>query len=303
MPPRQASPIDHRLQRRVWQCGPASFDERSWTLSVDGRPVRLEAKPLEVLHELLLARGDVVRKDDLLDRIWPGVTVVEASLATAVHKLRVALGDDARDAPLLVTVPRVGYRLGLPVAVAEPVPAAPNGAVSRTLAPVRAWRWAAGAALLTAVCGAGYLSLGSGRLGAEPAARPVSNAEVRSTLRRLDIAGMEKLIALGWNPNTVMDIDGSNALMLLVEQCEWNPEHDRRKLVLMARTLLDARIALLYRNAWGDTAYSIAKADRFCGPRHPVTVMLQRRCYNGGNPPGPKCEARYDLATKKLPPA
>src|SRR3546814_14646297 len=67
------------------------------------------------LHELLLRAGEVVTKDEILDAVWPGLTVVEGSLATAISKLRKALGGDA-DA-IIATVPRVGYRLVAPVAV------------------------------------------------------------------------------------------------------------------------------------------------------------------------------------------
>lgn len=70
---------------------------------------------MEVLHELLLHAGEVVSKDELLDSVWRGVTVVESSLATAISKLRRALGDSAGD--IIVTVPRIGYQLAVPVHV------------------------------------------------------------------------------------------------------------------------------------------------------------------------------------------
>jgi len=104
-----------RRRRRRWRFGSATFDEGSWALQVDGAPAALEAKPLELLHELLLRAGEVVTKDELLEAVWPGVVVVEASLTTAVSKLRKALGDDG--GRIVETVPRVGYRLAVPVAV------------------------------------------------------------------------------------------------------------------------------------------------------------------------------------------
>jgi len=97
---------------RVWQFGDCLFDEIRYELRVRGEIVDLEAKPLEVLHQLLLRAGDVVRKEDLLDSVWPGVLVVDASLATAVSKLRKALDDDDT---IIKTVPKVGYRLSVPV--------------------------------------------------------------------------------------------------------------------------------------------------------------------------------------------
>lgn len=114
----------NRRRRRLWRFGPAAFDEGSWALTVDGAPVPLEAKPLELLHELLLRAGEVATKDELLDAVWPGVEVVEASLTTAVLKLRRALGDargkrggEGGGERIIETVPRIGYRLAIPVTV------------------------------------------------------------------------------------------------------------------------------------------------------------------------------------------
>ena len=76
-----------------------------------GSVVDVEAKPWEVLHQLVLHAGEVVTKEELLDSVWPSLTVVDGSLATAVSKLRKALGDDG----VVVTVPRIGYRLAVPV--------------------------------------------------------------------------------------------------------------------------------------------------------------------------------------------
>jgi non-specific serine/threonine protein kinase len=104
-----------RRRRRLWKFAGAEFDEASWALRIDGHVVALEGKPLEILHELLLRAGEVVTKDEILDAVWPGLTVVEGSLPTAISKLRKALGE--RQDNLIETVPRVGYRLTCPVKI------------------------------------------------------------------------------------------------------------------------------------------------------------------------------------------
>lgn len=104
-----ASDSSSRRRRRRWKFAGSEFDEASWVLRVNGEPVALEGKPLEVLHELLLRAGEVVTKDEILDAVWPGITVVEGSLPTAISKLRKALG--SRQENIVETVPRVGYRL------------------------------------------------------------------------------------------------------------------------------------------------------------------------------------------------
>jgi DNA-binding winged helix-turn-helix (wHTH) protein/serine/threonine protein kinase len=98
---------------RVWHFADYELDELGRELRVKGRPVELESKPFDVLLQLLLHAGEVVTKNELLDSVWPDVVVVDGSLATAVSKLRKAMGDE--DQPAIVTVPRVGYRLAVPV--------------------------------------------------------------------------------------------------------------------------------------------------------------------------------------------
>ncbi len=91
---------------RIWRFTDYEFDELGRELRVRGKPVELETKPLDILLQLLLHAGEVVTKEELLESVWPNVSVVEGSLATAISKLRKAIGDD--DHPVIVTVPRVG---------------------------------------------------------------------------------------------------------------------------------------------------------------------------------------------------
>ncbi len=97
---------------QIWRFADCEFDERRRELRVRGTAVDIEAKPLEVLHELLLHADEVVTKAELLESVWPGTAVVDGSLATAISKVRKLLGDDGT---VVVTVPRVGYKLAVPV--------------------------------------------------------------------------------------------------------------------------------------------------------------------------------------------
>lgn len=117
-----AKPPQETSRARIWHFAGCEFDERRYELRVRGAVADLEVKPLEVLHQLLLHAGEVVRKEDLLATVWPGVLVVDASLATAVSKLRKALIDGDT---IIKTVPKIGYRLSVPVQCEfsrEPVP-------------------------------------------------------------------------------------------------------------------------------------------------------------------------------------
>ncbi|HZR55759.1 MAG TPA: tetratricopeptide repeat protein [Terriglobales bacterium] len=101
------------LPARLWRFADFELDELRRELRVRGNPVELESKPFEVLVALLQHAGEVVTKEELLEAVWPGTMVVDGSLATAVSKLRKAMGDD--DQLTVLTVPRVGYRLAVSV--------------------------------------------------------------------------------------------------------------------------------------------------------------------------------------------
>src|SRR5947199_7150746 len=113
------------MSGRRWRFAQCRLDGSSRVLRFHGQPLELESKPIELLYQLLLHAGEVVTKEELLDSVWPGVTVVEGSLATAVSKLRKAL--EAADPAIVVTIPRVGYRLGVPVrSESATTPASPD---------------------------------------------------------------------------------------------------------------------------------------------------------------------------------
>ena len=114
-------------ERMVWRFAACEFDDLRFQLVVHGEPVELERKPLELLRYLLSRSGEVVRKEELLEAVWPGVTVVDASLATAVSKLRKVLGEQE----IIQTVPRVGYRIGVEVVRIAPSELASESAEKR----------------------------------------------------------------------------------------------------------------------------------------------------------------------------
>jgi len=62
-----------------------------------GVKVRLQEQPFQVLAALLEKPGEIVAKEELQERIWKDDTYVDfdRSLATAINKVRQALGDSA----------------------------------------------------------------------------------------------------------------------------------------------------------------------------------------------------------------
>lgn len=100
---------------RRWQFGWCEFVEMSRQLSVHRLPVKIEAKPIDVLMLLLEQPIGVHTKDELLGVCWPNSRdgASDASLTTAIRKLRLAFGGAREE--IILTVPNVGYRMAVPV--------------------------------------------------------------------------------------------------------------------------------------------------------------------------------------------
>lgn len=90
--------------------GPFVLDVASHRLTRGDRVVALGDRAMGVLVELVTHAGQVLTKDELIERVWPDVGISDEALAQAVHELRKALEDSSR-APLYVqTVHGRGYR-------------------------------------------------------------------------------------------------------------------------------------------------------------------------------------------------
>ena len=94
-----------------------------------GRPCALSPKAFELLRLLVANRPRALAKQELFDRLWPDVVVVEANLANLVGEIRAALGEDSRHPRFVRTLHRFGY------AFAEGEPAA--GEAAQTVPLVR----------------------------------------------------------------------------------------------------------------------------------------------------------------------
>ncbi|HJR72006.1 MAG TPA: winged helix-turn-helix domain-containing protein, partial [Gammaproteobacteria bacterium] len=75
---------------------------------------RLDPKVMEVLWLLARQPGQVVLREELLRRVWPGVVVSDDALSRCIYQLRRHLNDVAGNdsyKELLETLPKRGYRL------------------------------------------------------------------------------------------------------------------------------------------------------------------------------------------------
>jgi eukaryotic-like serine/threonine-protein kinase len=92
--------------------GPYEVDPGAGEIRKHQRKIRLAGQPLDILILLLEHPGEVVSREQIRQRLWPGNTFVdfERSLNSAVKKLRQVLNDDPQKPRYIETIPRKGYR-------------------------------------------------------------------------------------------------------------------------------------------------------------------------------------------------
>jgi TolB-like protein/DNA-binding winged helix-turn-helix (wHTH) protein/tetratricopeptide (TPR) repeat protein len=85
------------------------------TVSENGTATHLEPKVMDVLVCLAETNGEVLNKEVLIGKVWPDTFVSDDVLKRSISELRRVFKDDARDARIIETIPKRGYRLLIPV--------------------------------------------------------------------------------------------------------------------------------------------------------------------------------------------
>jgi DNA-binding winged helix-turn-helix (wHTH) protein len=89
--------------------GACEFDSLRHELLRHGRPTPLTPRAFQLLELLLERRPEVIPKSELLEHLWPGTFVSDASLHNLVAEVRAAIGDTPHASRFIRTVPRCGY--------------------------------------------------------------------------------------------------------------------------------------------------------------------------------------------------
>jgi len=98
--------------RKALQFGPFQFDLQTRELRNRGLRVKLRPQSIEVLAALAERPGELVTREELRERLWPGALYgdFDNGLNSAVNRLREALGDQSGEPRYIETVARRGYR-------------------------------------------------------------------------------------------------------------------------------------------------------------------------------------------------
>jgi TolB-like protein/DNA-binding winged helix-turn-helix (wHTH) protein/Flp pilus assembly protein TadD len=121
-----------------YRFGPYELRTRTRELYKQGTKLKLRPQPFQVLKILVERAGDVVSRDELHDLLWPAETFVdfEQGLNTSIKVLRGVLSDSASEPRYIETLPKLGYRIIVPVEAQaeEPVPTSETKALGQSAA-------------------------------------------------------------------------------------------------------------------------------------------------------------------------
>jgi DNA-binding winged helix-turn-helix (wHTH) protein/Flp pilus assembly protein TadD len=120
-----------------YEFGPFHVDTQRCLLLREGEPITLSPKAFETLVVLVENHGRVMKKEELISRIWPNSFVEEGNLTQNIFVLRKALGEGPNDHRYIVTIPGQGYRFVAPVTALPQ----PSKTAARSSTPQRGESW------------------------------------------------------------------------------------------------------------------------------------------------------------------
>ena len=95
------------------------LDPEAHVLLRAGEVVPVEPQVFDLLHVLAARAGAMVTKDDLIDAVWAGRIVSDATISARISAARAAVGDNGRDQSVIRTVSRRGFKFVADVIVAD----------------------------------------------------------------------------------------------------------------------------------------------------------------------------------------
>ncbi|WP_343117454.1 alpha/beta fold hydrolase [Ostreiculturibacter nitratireducens] len=95
------------------------LDLKRHVLTRKGENIPVEPQVFDILHVLAKNAGSLVTKDQLIEAVWEGRIVSEATISARINAARTAVGDNGRDQRIIRTVPRRGFEMVAEVSIQE----------------------------------------------------------------------------------------------------------------------------------------------------------------------------------------
>lgn len=104
------TPIQHAISAHTEVLfGPFCLFPTQFLLLENGKAVHIGSRALEVLIALLERPGELVTKQELMDRVWPNTFVEPANLTVHISALRRVLRDGHEGNRFIINIPGRGY--------------------------------------------------------------------------------------------------------------------------------------------------------------------------------------------------
>lgn len=103
------------MKAKAYRFSPYLLEIEAKRLLRDNQTVPMTRKRFEILLLLIERAGQVVRKEEIMQQVWPGQEVEESNLTQHIFFLRRTLGDDPRTPSFIITIPGAGYLFYQPV--------------------------------------------------------------------------------------------------------------------------------------------------------------------------------------------
>ena len=123
------------IDRKIALGSACYLPEDDQLLGPDGAPIFLRAQSARVLRYMALRLGVLVTRDELIEHVWPGLSVTDDSLTQCIADLRRAIGD--KDRKILNTIPKRGYVLNGAPGSPSHAPAVKTAEAARASKPKR----------------------------------------------------------------------------------------------------------------------------------------------------------------------
>lgn len=132
--------LETLLKEKTFIFGPFQFTPARGILLEEGKPIRLGSRAMEVLTALLEGGGDLVRHEDMVQRVWPNTFVSESNVRVHIRAIRRALREESDGIRYVLNIPGRGYRFVVPTCVSFTETAVSSPSAESPSRPIRSLR-------------------------------------------------------------------------------------------------------------------------------------------------------------------
>jgi len=99
----------------IYRCGSCTINTDSREVRRDGEPLSAEPQVFDLVVLLMTHHDRVVTKDEIVEKIWQGRPISDATLSSRIRSARKVVGDDGKSQLKIRTVQRRGFHFVGPV--------------------------------------------------------------------------------------------------------------------------------------------------------------------------------------------